>query len=119
MNTVANTWIDVLGGTPTTDEYQDPVDADTVLHARVPASLIEVGQDTKGDSSMEPMVTRFAKLRVRSTIRIARGHRIKDRRTGFIWTVDTPVDVGSPAHTPDQRVDLRRTVNTLSTAPDA
>lgn len=118
MNTVANTWIDILGGT-TTDEFQDQVDSDTVLHSRIPASLIEVNANPAGESSMEPHVTRFAKLRVRSSIRVARGQRIRDRKTGFVWTVDMPVNVGSPAHTPDQRVDLRRTVNTQDAAPDA
>lgn len=118
MNTIATTWIDVLQGTEE-DEFLDTVDTDTVVHARIPASLIERNQNPSGDSSMEPRVTRFATLRVRSSIRIVRGQRIKDRKTGLIWTVDTPAELQSPAHTPDQRVDLRRTVNTLSTAPDA
>lgn len=112
MISIGTTWVDVLGGAITTDEYQDPVDGDTVLQQRIPASLIEVNQNPYGESSMEPHVTRFARLRVRSDIRIARGHRIRDYKTGFVWTVDTPVDMQNPAYTPDQRVDLRRTVNT-------
>lgn len=111
MNLIATTWVDILGGS-TTDEYQDAVDGDTVIQERVPASLIEVNQNPYSNSSMEPRVTRFARLRVRSDIRIARGHRIRDHKTNLVWTVDTPVDMQNPAYTPDQRVDLRRTVNT-------
>lgn len=119
MNLVATTWVDIVRGTAS-DEFDDESDllpddeAATRVAWEEPASLIERSQNAYSRSTGTDRNVRYATLRVNgsldSELQIQKGDRVRDRKTGYIWIVDTPADVQNPAFSADTRVDLRRTL---------
>lgn len=106
MNSIANTLITIYGGS-SVDEYDDEVDADTVIMADVPAGISEARPVVETGTSSEPRRIRKATLRVKRTIPIEVGNRIKDQNTGDFYVVDFAGSLQGLAWTPDRRVDLR------------
>jgi hypothetical protein len=115
MNVVANTWVDIVRGTEV-DEFADEVDLDpddpaaTRICWNKPAALTEIKQNPYSRAAGMDRVVRYATLRISARLEITRGCTVRDRKTGYIWIVDTPANIHNPAITPDTRVDLRRTI---------
>lgn len=85
----ATTTVTLLGGVGT-DRHGDPVDVDTVKRERVPASILEGPMNTRSrpvDSRTDQV--RSYTLRVAPTVDLAKYDRVRDERTGDVYTFDT------------------------------
>lgn len=92
------------------DEWGDPEDADTIVGSRIPAALQEQSQYFRGEITTQPRNFRYARLRVDSSVDIQYNDRVKDEKTGWIWTIRNLSDYQNPVRQQDTRADLQRTV---------
>jgi hypothetical protein len=105
---VYTTWIDVLGGAGTVDEWGYPVEEDTVVLAGIPAHITETRQTVATESDPQAVAVHYYTGRIPAGITITDANRVKDTRSGIIYQVDyvnVPNAVGTPG---DIRLDLRR-----------
>jgi hypothetical protein len=109
MQTPPTTTVTLLGGTASVDQYGDPDESTSVLADHVPASLIERAMPTVStESDLQAVVVRYSVCRVPQGTPVDDLSRVRDERTGYVYSVDT---VTQPQHatTPqDIRLDLRR-----------
>jgi len=109
VNAIANTTVSLYRGEET-DEYADVVDTDVAPYkTEEPASIIEIPQpNVQSTTTPTPRVIRRARMRIKSSIDIRKGDRVKDERSGQFYAIDavTP-PLGNPAMDNDKRVDLR------------
>jgi len=93
------------------DEWGDPKDTDTIVGSEIPASLLEQSQYFRAEITTQPRNYRYARLRVDSSIDIQYNDRIKDEKTGWIWTIRNLSTYQNPVRQQDTRADLQRTVS--------
>ncbi|WP_159006883.1 hypothetical protein [Streptomyces sp. NRRL S-813] len=105
---IATTTLAVLRGT-TTDAWGDEADTDTPKYTGIPAALTEQTRRVTTRDDPTPRIVRYAVARVAAGTDVTDQDRIKDERTGAIYTVDAVSSMANPAVTPDLRLDLRRT----------
>lgn len=105
----ATTTVTIYRG-QSTDEWGDPTDTNTVVGSNIPAALQEQSQYHKAEVTTQPRNFRYARLRVDSTVDIQYNDRIKDERTGWIWTIRNLSTYQNPVRQQDTRADLQRTV---------
>jgi hypothetical protein len=105
----ANTTVTIMSGTGT-NRFGDEVDIDAVQAEGVPASIIE----TPGGSKSRPVdgrtdqVNSFT-LRIKAGIDLAKYSRVRDERTGEVFTIDTIITPrGTVSHRPTSAT-MRRT----------
>ncbi|MEU6365765.1 hypothetical protein ABZ876_08410 [Streptomyces sp. NPDC046931] len=108
MQAIATTQISVLRGT-TTDAWGDEQDTDTPVHTSIPAALTEQTRRVTTRDDPTPRIVRYAVARVAAGTDVTDQDRVRDERTGAIYTVDTVSSMANPALTADLRLDLRRT----------
>lgn len=101
----ATTTITVYRG-ENTDEYGDPVDADVIVATGIPASILEQTVKAWTEVTTVPRQFRWAKMRVTQGVDIRQDDRIKDERTGDIWTIVQISNRANPVRMQDLRVDL-------------
>jgi len=108
VNLIANTTVSLYRGTET-DEYDDLVDtAGTPYLTREPVSILELSSPLVQESTTgEPRVIRTARMRIKATIEVNRGDRVKDEGSGQFYVVDSFHSIGNPAMINDRRVNLR------------
>lgn len=89
-----------------TDAYGDPLDADTPVATNVPASILEQTVKAWSESTTIPRNFRWAKMRVTYGTDVKQNDRIKDERTGDIWTIVQISNRANPVRDTDLRIDL-------------
>lgn len=109
MQSAPTTTVQLLGGAGTTDPYGDTDESVTVLADDVPASLIERSMPTVlTESDMQAVQVHYCTCRVPQGTPVDNLTRVRDKRTGVIYSVDV---VTQPQHSTTQqdiRLDLRR-----------
>jgi hypothetical protein len=103
---LATTTCSILRGT-TTDAYGDEQDSNTPVHTNVPISIMEISSTVATPEDPTPRVVRQVTARIGSDVDVQDGDRVKDELTGTIYAIDNVIRRGSPAYTPDTRLDLR------------
>lgn len=109
MNSIANTTVSLYRGTETS-EYDDEVDSnDTPYLTNEPASIIEIPTPavTMNTETPTPRIIRTARMRIKNTIDVQKGDRVKDEQSGQFYTIEYVSALGNPAMTNDRRVNLR------------
>lgn len=105
----ANTTITLLGGVGT-NRFADEVDIDVPKAEGIPASIIEV----QGGSKSRPVDNRTDQvniftLRVNPTVDLVKYGRVRDERTGEVFTIDAVIAPrGTVGHRP-MSATMRRT----------
>lgn len=105
----ATTTITIYRGL-STDEWGDDTDTNTIVGSDISASLLEQSQYYRAEVTTQPRNYRYARLRVDSSVDIRYNDRIKDERTGWIWTIRNLSKYQNPVRQQDTRADLQRTV---------
>ncbi len=108
MQAIATTRISILRGT-TTDGYGDEQDTDTPVATNIPAALTEQSRRVTTRDDPTPRIVRYAIARVPARTDVTDQDRIKDERTGAIYSVDAVSSMANPTAIADLRLDLRRT----------
>lgn len=107
----ATTRVTVLRGVGA-DRWGDPVDADTVVYSDVPASLMEAGMTSRSrpvDGRTDQV--RGYTLRMPANVELRKYDRIRDQKTGAVYTFDTvddPAVPSNPAGHTSRRVTVRK-----------
>lgn len=106
---IATTWVTVLRGV-TTDLYADisdtPTEAGTDAQTRIPASLIEGSRSSRTPSSGTPRVVRYIVCRLPAGTDVTEDDRIRDERTGRIYSISAVTKPSAVGITPELRLDL-------------
>ncbi|MFI2761396.1 hypothetical protein ACH5A3_21380 [Streptomyces echinatus] len=108
MQAIATTTIAVLRGT-STDAYGDEVDTDTPVASGIPAALTEQSRRVTTRDDPTPRIVRYAVARVAVGTDVTDQDRVRDERTGAIYSIDAVSSMANPAAVADLRLDLRRT----------
>ena len=108
MQAVATTRLTVYRGT-STDDFGDATDTDTTIARGIPASLTEQSRRVTTRDDPTPRIIRYAVARVPARTDVTDQDRVRDERTGQIYSVDAVSSMANPAAVSDIRVDLRRT----------
>lgn len=97
MSFLATTTVTLLGGVGT-DRFNDPVDTDEVKREHVPASILEGGMTSRSrpvDGRTDQV--RSYTLRVHPNVDLRKYNRVRDERTGDVYTFDTVTKPVNPA----------------------
>lgn len=105
----ATTTITIYRGS-TEDEWGDATDQNTIVGSGIVASLLEQSQYFRAEITTQPRNYRYARLRLDSSVDIQYNDRIKDEKTGWIWTIRNLSAYQNPVRQQDTRADLQRTV---------
>lgn len=108
MSWRATTTVSILRGAAT-DRFGDEVDADIVVRDRIPAQLIEQTPNSRSrpvDGRTDQV--RSYTLRVSPAVDLRKGDRIRDERTGEVYTGDFEALVANPAGHRSRRMTLRK-----------
>lgn len=108
MIATPTTTVDVLRGTEE-DAVGDLIDADTVVLAAVPASIIEQRQRPHQPRDGEDRNVRYFKGRVPRGTGVAKGDRLRDRTSGTYYVVESVYQQANPFWPQDQSMDLSTT----------
>jgi hypothetical protein len=101
------TRVDVLRGT-TTNDYEDVVDADTVVLTGIPASIIERSQRIHEPKDGQNRIVRIAKGRVPHGTGVLKGDRLRTT-DGTVYVIDNVYQQANPFWQQDQSLDLSLT----------
>jgi hypothetical protein len=101
----ATTTVTIYRG-ETTDEYGDPIDANTIVATGVSASILEQTVKAWTEATTLPRAYRWAKMRVTNGTDIQQNDRIYDERTEETWTIVQISNRANPVRGTDLRVDL-------------
>lgn len=108
MSFVATTTVTVMRGEGT-DRFGDPIDVDAAIHDNVPASIIEQGMNSRSrpvDGRTDQV--RGYTLRIRANIELRKGDRVRDERTGAVYTFDEETTKANPVGHRVRRATLRK-----------
>lgn len=107
MSFRATTLVTVLRGEGA-DDFGDPVDTDAVAYRDVPASILEtVTRQSRPVDGRTDAVRSYA-CRVHHNVTLYRDDRIRDQRTGDVYTVDEIITPTNPVGHTFRRLTLRR-----------
>jgi len=106
MITRATTTVTVYRGTTYDPVYGDEIDSDVIVATGIRASIIEQTVYAQTDVTSLPRSYRFAKMRVTPGTDIRYKDRIKDEKTGEIWTIKQISNRANPTRDQDMRIDL-------------
>jgi hypothetical protein len=101
------TRVDVLRGT-TTNDYEDVVEADTVVMSGIPASIIERLQRVHEPKDGQDRIVRVAKGRVPHGAGVLKGDRLRTA-DGTVYVIDNVYQQANPFWQQDQSLDLSLT----------
>ncbi|OKI16625.1 hypothetical protein [Streptomyces sp. CB03911] len=106
---IATTWVTVLRGVAT-DLYGDisdsPTEAGTDAQTHIPASLIEGSRSSRTPGSGTPRVVRYTVCRLPAGTQVTEDDRIRDERTGRIYSISAVTQPAAVGITPELRLDL-------------
>lgn len=105
MKTRANTTVTIFRGS-SYNEWGDEVDSDTIVATGIRASIIEQTIYAQTEVTTLPRSYRFAKMRVTPGTDVRQNDRVKDEKTGEIWTIRQISNRGNPVTMQDMRIDL-------------
>lgn len=109
MRSPPTTTVTLLGGASTPDEYGDHDESTTVLATNVPCSLIRRSIPTVNtESDMQAVIVRYYVGRVPHGTPVTELSRVRDDRTGHVYSVDLVDTPEHPTTPQDIRLDLRR-----------
>lgn len=103
----ATTSVTILGGS-STDDLGDTRDGITPSATGVPASIIERNTRVTLPVDMRVQTVYFYTGRLPAGTVVSKNNRLLDERTGATYVVDNVAQPGSPVHTNDLRLELRR-----------
>lgn len=101
------TTVSILSGS-STDDLGDVREGTTVSASGVPASILERTKRVFVPADQRVQTVTFYTGRLPAGTVITVANRVKDERTGAVYSVDNVSTVVSPVMTPDLRLDLRR-----------
>ncbi len=107
MIAVPNTTVSILGGSSNSD-YGDVIDDDEPAGSGIPAMIIEGRQIVATESDPQARVIRYYTARLPHGTAVDDTHRLRDERTGDVYSIDNvtyPMNAVIPM---DVRLDLRR-----------
>ena len=104
---LANTYASVLRGT-TADAYGDVDDAATVVHADVPAAIVESSKVVTDPSSQTPRTIRAITCVMPGWADVLNTDRLQDQSTGYVYAVESVEAQPSLGYPPDAILTLRR-----------
>lgn len=105
----ATTTVTILRTGPgSVDAYGDPVDNNTSAATGVPFSILEQSSQESDPTTGESRVVRFVFGRCYPNVDLRRGDRVRDERTGVLYSVDGVTRPQSPVTTPDLKSELRQ-----------
>lgn len=108
MRAWPNTTVSILRGT-TTNDYGDVLDADTVVHTGIPASIIEQFQSVRTADFASPQIVRTITGRVVAGTDVTDSDRVKDERTGRVYIVNAISQPENQSYnSPDLNLQLER-----------
>lgn len=105
MYSRSTTTVDILRGT-SQDDYGDDIDNDNVVASGRPASIIEQKGYSQPEVTTQPRNFRYARCRMNSNEDVRTNDRIRDNRTGWIWTITNVSGLQNPFISQDLRIDL-------------
>lgn len=108
MNFRPTTTVSILGG-ETEDAFGDPADNSTVSASGIPASILEQSRQGTDRATGAARVIRYITGRLPANTTVSEDNRIRDERTGFVYTIDSVSRQASFVGTPDLKLDLHRT----------
>ncbi len=109
MRSAPTTTVTLMGGTASSDPYGDSDEAITELATGVPAALVDRAMPTVStESDLQAVVVRYSVCRVPVGTPVDNLSRVKDERTGDIYSVDSVTLPKHPTTPQDIRLDLRR-----------
>lgn len=108
MSFRANTTITVLRGSGT-DRFGDAIDVDVAVYTRVPVSLMQQAPNTRSRpvEGRTDQVRSYT-LRTLPNVVLQRGDRIRDERTGAVYTPDFEATADNVAGHTSRHVTLRK-----------
>ena len=109
MRSLPTTTVEILGGTSSTDGYGDIDEGTELLADNVPAALVDRSMSVVNtESDMQVVQVEYSVCRVPQGTPVDNVSRVRDKRTGDMYSVDK-VTLPKHATTPqDIRLDLRR-----------
>ena len=107
MIAVPTTTVTILGG-QTESDYGDPMDSDTVIATDIPAAIVEGRQIIATESDLQARVVRYYTGRVPNGTAIDDSQKIRDERTGEVYSIDNVTAPRNAIIPQDVRLDLRR-----------
>ena len=107
MIATPTTTVTVLGGTET-GPYDDPAESNTEVATGIPASIIEGRQIVATEADQQARVIRYYTGRLPHGTTVDDSQRIRDERTGDVYSIDNVTAPVNPIIPQDVRLDLRR-----------
>lgn len=107
MSFIATTTITLLRGTAQ-DSFGDTVDLDQAVASEVPFSILEVGSAARRPNEGRTDNVRNYMGRCYPSLEIRRDDRVRDERTGQVYTVDEVVTPVNPVGHTFRSIKLRR-----------
>lgn len=104
---IPNTTITILGGN-TNSDFEDVLDSDTPAGSGIPCSIIEGRQVVGTESDAQARIVRYYTGRLPNGTVISDSQRIKDEKTGEIFSIDNVSRPRNSIIPQDVRLDLRR-----------
>lgn len=103
------TWLTILGGTESENDWGDPIEGTTELHARVPAELHERPvASTSDEGQREPVTIVFVTALIPNRYNVTNANRARDVRTGDTYLIDHVTKPQPGGYPQETRLDLRR-----------
>ena len=104
----ATTTVTVLRG-ESTDAYGDPIDIDATVYRGVPASIIEQQPNSRSRpvDGRTDQVRGYA-CRIGPRYELRKNDRLRDERTGAVYTVDIVQTPANPAGHTNRNLTLRK-----------
>lgn len=104
---IPNATVDILGSAPTVDSAGDEIESSTVTQADVPMSIVEKYRKTGKEDSDDQVKVMWAIGRTYAGVSIDPGMRLRDKRTGRLYVVDSVAPLMGVGWTPEMRLNLR------------
>jgi hypothetical protein len=103
--------VDILRGTRT-DEYGDDADHDVVVYSGVPCSITDAARRNWDRATGLPRTVRWYVGRFRPGTDLRAGDRVRDRRTGIVYQVDSLAELAPVGGSVDVICDMERVTKT-------
>jgi hypothetical protein len=107
MIATPNTTVTILGGSSDSD-YGDVLDSDEPAGSGIPASIVEGRQIVSTESDSQARAVRYYTGRLPFGTIVDDSNRLRDERTGDLYSIDNVTAPANPIFPQDVRLDLRR-----------